>query len=113
MTSVSVWTFMISLRDRTPAPHQALLSCANAEIPSRQASITYNDVIDTDSCQLTLLHVCLIQQELSMWGQLQSSLHHMVIATLVWLQWALVELHPQQQSAMNNCASFNSHDLHA
>lgn len=59
-------------------------------------SIAYNDIVDTDSCQLTLLHVCLIQQELSMWGQLQSSLHHMVIATLVWLQWTLVELHPQQ-----------------
>jgi len=80
--------------------------CAKAEIPKRQAkgglhksSIAYNDVLATDICQLTLLHVCLIQQELSMWGQLQSSLHHMVIATLVWLQWTLVKLHPQQQSA--------------
>ena len=77
-----------------------------------KASIAYNDVIDTNSCQLTLLHVCLIQQELSMWGQLQSSLHHMVIATLVWLQWTLIELQPQQQSGMNNWASLNSHDLH-
>ena len=77
-----------------------------------KASIAYNDVIDTNSCQLTLLHVCLIQQELSMWSQLQSSLHHMVIAALVWLQWTLVELQPQQQSAMNNWASLNPHDLH-
>lgn len=40
----------------------------------------------------------------------QSSPH--VIATLVWLQWTPVELHPQQHSGMNSCASLNSHDLH-
>ena len=79
-----------------------------------KASIAYNNILATDICQLTLLHVCLIQQELCMWGQLQSSLHYMVIASprLVWLQWTLVELHPQKQSAMNNWASLISHDLH-
>jgi len=35
-----------------------------------ESSFAYNDVLATNVCQLALLHLRLIQQELSMWGQL-------------------------------------------